>query len=353
MLAYEPPPRHMMDIFVTDAVLKRDVFSETHKGHFEGAPQRPAIRRIVTASPWWSRPLAWLLARREIAALQALHGIKGTPQLLSTDRHGLYRRWTEGTPLHLARPRDPQWYRDAFRLLRQMRRMGITHNDLAKPQNWLMAPDGSAEVIDFQLASRHARRGRAYRFMAYEDFRHLLKQMRAFAPELMTPTAQRILARRSLPSRIWRATFKPVYNAVTRGFGWSDGDGTGDRIDKEGAAIIEALRSAPGVDDVALAVFPLPKKGTGVYAFAEAPRLADPESLRDLSSADLVQAVPALPRAPDGSPRLDLLSLIAMNQMTELDARLKAEPAIAELVKPIADGRLNFSDRRISRLEKA
>jgi hypothetical protein len=100
-------------------------------------------------------------------------------------------------------------------------------------------------------------------------------------------------------------------------------------------------------------VFPLPKKGTGVYAFAEAPRLADPESLLDLSSADLVQAVPALPRAADGSPRLDLLSLIAMNQMTELDARLKAEPAIAELVKPIADGRLNFSDRRISRLEKA
>jgi len=343
----------MMEIFVTDAVLKRDVFSETHKGHFEGAPQRPAIRRIVTASPWWSRPLAWLLARREIAALKALRGVKGTPQLISTDRHGLYRRWTEGTPLHLARPRDAQWYHDAFRLLRQMRRMGITHNDLAKPQNWLMAPDGSAEVIDFQLASRHARRGRIYRFMAYEDFRHLLKQMRAFAPELMTPTAERILARRSLPSRIWRATFKPVYNAVTRGFGWSDGDGTGDRIDKEGAAIVEALKSAPGVDDVALAVFPLPKKGTGVYAFAEAPRLADPETLRDLSSADLVQAVPALPRDADGKPRLDLLSLIAMNQMTELDARLKAESAMADLVKPIADGRLNFSDRRISRLEKA
>ena len=341
-----------MQIFVTDAVLKRDVFSETHKGHFEGAPAQAIIRRIVTASPWWSRPLAWLLARREIAALTALRGVKGTPQLISTDRHGLYRRWTEGAPLHLARPSEPDWYRDAFRLLRQMRRMGITHNDLAKPQNWLMGPDGSAEVIDFQLASRHRARGMLYRLMAYEDFRHLLKQMRAFAPGLMTPTGERILARRSLPSRIWMASGKKIYNAVTRGFGWSDGDGTGDRIEREGPAILAALKSAPGVRDVALTHFPLPKKGTGIYAFAEAPTLADPQTLAGLSSADLVQPVAALPRAADGTPRADLLSLIAMNQMSELDARLAGDFSLAEIVRPIAAGRLNFSDRRISRLER-
>ena len=341
-----------MQIFVTDAVLKRDVFSETHKGHFEGAPAQAIIRRIVTASPWWSRPLAWLLARREIAALTALRGVKGTPQLISTDRHGLYRRWTEGAPLHLARPSEPAWYRDAFRLLRQMRRMGITHNDLAKPQNWLMGPDGSAEVIDFQLASRHRARGMLYRLMAYEDFRHLLKQMRAFAPGLMTPTGERILARRSLPSRIWMASGKKIYNAVTRGFGWSDGDGTGDRIEREGPAILAALKSAPGVRDVALTHFPLPKKGTGIYAFAEAPTLADPQTLAGLSSADLVQPVAALPRAADGTPRADLLSLIAMNQMSELDARLAGDSSLAEIVRPIAAGRLNFSDRRISRLER-
>jgi len=328
------------------------VFSETHKGHFEGAPAQAIIRRIVTASPWWSRPLAWLLARREIAALTALRGVKGTPQLISTDRHGLYRRWTEGAPLHLARPSEPDWYRDAFRLLRQMRRMGITHNDLAKPQNWLMGPDGSAEVIDFQLASRHRARGMLYRLMAYEDFRHLLKQMRAFAPGLMTPTGKRILARRSLPSRIWMASGKKIYNAVTRGFGWSDGDGTGDRIEREGPAILAALKSAPGVRDVALTHFPLPKKGTGIYAFAEAPTLADPQTLAGLSSADLVQPVAALPRAADGTPRADLLSLIAMNQMSELDARLAGDSSLAEIVRPIAAGRLNFSDRRISRLER-
>jgi hypothetical protein len=66
----------------------------------------------------------------------------------------------------------------------------------------------------------------------------------------------------------------------------------------------------------------------------------------------LVQPVAALPRAADGTPRADLLSLIAMNQMSELDARLAGDSSLAEIVRPIAAGRLNFSDRRISRLER-
>jgi hypothetical protein len=342
-----------MSDFVTETVLKRDVFSETHKGHLAGEPARPVIRRIVSAAPWWSRPLAWVLARREIAALRAVKGMDGTPQLISTDPDGLVRSWSEGTPLHLARPDDPAWYRDAEKLLRRLRRSGITHNDLAKPQTWLMTPDGRAAVIDFQLASRHRRRGAIYRLMAYEDFRHLLKQKRAFAPQLMTPTAKRILARRSLPSRLWMASGKKLYNLVTKGmFKWSDGEGTGDRIDREGAAIVAALKGRPGVTDVALALYPLPKKGVGIYAFAEAPD-ADPADLKShAATADLVQPVAALPRAPDARPRLDILSLIAMNQMTELDAALSGDPDLARIVRPIAAGRLNFTDRRISRMEK-
>ena len=113
--------------------------------------------------------------------------------------------------------------------------------------------------------------------MAYEDFRHLLKQQRAFAPALMTPTGRRVLARRSLPSRIWMATGKKLYNLVTRGFfRWSDGEGTHDRIEREGPAIVAGLKSVTGVSDVALAPFPLPSKGVGIYAFVET---ADPAAL--------------------------------------------------------------------------
>ncbi|MEX0343952.1 MAG: serine/threonine protein kinase [Rhizobiaceae bacterium] len=348
-----------MPEFVSDIVLKRDVFSETHKGHFAGQPDEPLIRRIVSAAPWWSRPLAWVLARREIAGLRAVAGIAGTPQLLETDKDGLVRRWSEGTPLHLARPGERDWYLDAARLLREMRRAGVTHNDLAKPQNWLMLPDGSAGVIDFQLSSRHRRRGKWYRLLAYEDLRHLVKIKAAFAPQLLTATEHRILANRSLPSRIWRATGKRIYNFITRGlFDWSDGEGTGDRIANESEAIISTLKKHPAVGEVALAVYPLPRKGTGIYAFAEMAQLLTPGDLEKHQTdhltgigADLIQPVKELPRRPTGEVRDDILSLIAMNQMTELDSLVGDDKALAEIAGSIADRRLNTTDRRISQLE--
>lgn len=344
-----------MPEFVTETVLKRDLFSETRKGHFADSPQEKVIRRDVTAAPFWSRPLGWVLARREIAALRQVKGVDGTPQLISVDKDGLYRHWSEGTPLHLARPKDPAWYSDAHRLLHAMRRRGITHNDLAKPQNWLMTPDGRAAVIDFQLASRHRRRSWLYRLMAYEDLRHLLKQKRAFAPSLLTPAQARLLARRSLPSRIWMATGKKLYNLVTRGiFHWSDGEGTQDRIDNEGPAIIEALLTHPDIRDVALATFPLPKKGVGIYAFVEAKPGTRLPTLKDLSlpvRPDHLQPVAVLPRNGDGTVRQDILQLIAMNQMTELDALVAGDQAMDKIAHAIAASRLNFSDRRIARAE--
>ncbi|MCL7996912.1 serine/threonine protein kinase [Brucella sp. 21LCYQ03] len=340
--------------FVETAVFKRDVFSETRAGYFAGDPETRIIRRVVSAAPWWSKPLAWILARREIRGLKTVRGIEGVPQLLYTDKDGLYRSWTEGTPLHLARPAQLKWYRTAHRILRDMRRMGVTHNDLAKPQNWLMTPEGEAAVIDFQLASVHRRRGGFYRLLAYEDFRHLIKQKRAFAPDLMTPTEKRILARRSLPSRIWLATGKKVYNFITRGiFSWSDGEGTGDRIDNEGPAIMAALKSDPRVKDVALALYSLPAKGVGLYAFVETAD-ADEKSLRARlkgTKLELIQPVAHLPRREDGTIRDDILRLIAMNQMTELDELLQREPEMRGLVEALASHRLNFTDRRISQLE--
>lgn len=344
--------------FIPLATLKSDVFSRTVKGHFADAPDRPVIRRIVSAAPWWSRPLAWFLARREIAALRAVSGIPGAPQLLVVDRDGLYRTWSEGAPLHLARPGDPAFFRSAFALLRALRRLGITHNDLAKPQNWLMTPDGQAAIIDFQLASVHRRRGALYRMMAYEDLRHLLKQKRAFAPALLTPTAERLLARRSMPSRLWRATGKRVYNLVTRGvFNWSDGEGTGDRIEREGEATIAALSVGSGVSAVALSVYPLAGGGVGLYAFVEAAEAVDQAALarahrRRGGSADLVQIVAKLPRDASGQVRDDLLHLVAMNRADEIEAQMRGDPALEAVMTPILASRLNLGDRRIARLEK-
>lgn len=220
--------------FQTEAVLKRDLLSEIHTGYLADRPARKVIRRVVTQTPIWTRPLARYLARREYASLKAIEGaLTGVvPTPLGVDKAGHFRGWVEGQPLDVARPSNPEWFRDALRLLRILRRNRITHNDLAKPQNWLMTPDGRAALIDFQLAWRHRRMGPLYRFMAYEDFRHLLKQMHRYAPELMTPTARRIYHRRSWPNRVWRRSGKKIYTFVTRRLlHWADREGRGIRFD--------------------------------------------------------------------------------------------------------------------------
>lgn len=347
-------PQSLPD-FVVQAVLKRDVFSETRAGHFIDAPETRIVRRIVTASPWWSRPLAWFLAKREIKGLKKVRGVVGVPQLIAVDKDGLFRSWSEGTPLHLARPNRAEFYKSAHKILRQMRRMGITHNDLAKPQNWLMTPEGEASIIDFQLASTHKRRGALYRYFAYEDFRHLIKQKNSFAPNLLTPTEKRILKNRSWPSRLWLKTGKRVYNFLTKGvFNWSDGEGTGDRIQEQGTTIRAMLKVEPRIRDIAFSLYTLPAKGVGLYVFVETDDLneKDIRALLKGQKVELLQPVKQLPRFSDGTVRDDILKLIAINEMSDLEALIEREPDIALLIKAIADHRLNFTDRRMYEFEQ-
>jgi len=333
--------------FVPETVHKRDIFSETVSGHLAGHPDDPVVLRRLDTVPWVVRPLAWALARREIRGLKAAEGIEGTPLLIRVDKTGLLRSWTKGTPLHLARPKHPEWYADARRLLRELRARGVSHNDLAKPQNWLMTPEGRAAVIDFQLASVHRRRGRLFRLAGYEDLRHLMKQKRAFAPALMTATERRIVARRSLPARIWRASGKRLYNFVTRRLmNWSDGEGTEGRLETDGAAIVENLKAHPNIREVVLTHYSLPAKGVGIYGFAETD--LDEAALRALAPArriEKLQPVPALPRRADGSVREDVLQLIATNQLDELAVIFEREPELRARVDPIIAARLNLTDR--------
>lgn len=333
--------------FVPDTVLKRDVFSETIAGHLAEDPGRKVALRKLDGVPFWARPLAWYLARKEIRGLRAVQGIEGTPDLLRVDKVGLLRSWSDGTPLQLARPVDREFYRDAKRLLRQMRRRGVTHNDIAKPQNWLRTPEGRASVIDFQLASVHRRRGQLFRTMAREDLRHLLKQKRAFAPDLLTPAERRMLAQKSLPSRVWMATAKPFYNFVTRRLmNWSDGEGTEDRIARDGPVIRDLAARSEAIRDVALCTYALPARGVGIYAFAETD--LDAEALRALipeARAELVQPVARLPRRDDGSLRSDVLQLVATNRLDDLEELLRRDRSLEALICPIVATRLNLTDR--------
>jgi RIO-like serine/threonine protein kinase len=207
--------------------LKSDLFGTVWRGAENG---RDFVLRDTVGARWWTGWLARSLCRREARALARLDGLPGTPRLLASDRRTLRREWIEGRPMQLARPRNAEYFRAARALLARLHRRGVAHNDLAKEPNWLVTPTGLPALVDFQLALVAPRRGRAFRALAREDIRHLLKHKRSYCPERLTAREQRILATPAPVSRIWMATVKPAYTFVTRRlFGWADREGAGDR----------------------------------------------------------------------------------------------------------------------------
>jgi hypothetical protein len=209
-------------------LLKKDVFGEVS---ISGEPA-PAtvVRDAGNARPG----LGWLARRllaREANALLVLGNHDGMPGLIRFAPSRLEREFIDGRPMQEAKPADVRYFRAASRLVRQMHRTGVAHNDLAKEPNFLVTPDGRPAIIDFQLATVTVRRGRLFRTLALEDIRHLLKHKRTYCPDALTARERHILANPSWPAKLWSATGKPVYLFITRRLlGWRDREGAGDRV---------------------------------------------------------------------------------------------------------------------------
>jgi RIO-like serine/threonine protein kinase len=192
-----------------------------------------SVVRDARAARPWARWLALRLMRREHRALTRLalkQGTAGIPRVLDLAPGILTRSWIEGAPMQIAKPGDAAYFRAASKLVRQLHVANVIHNDLAKETNWLVTPDGRPALVDFQLAMTLTHRGPIARALGHDDIRHLLKHKRTYLPERLTAREQRILAKPSLPSRLWMASGKRVYLFITRRiFRWRDREGAGDR----------------------------------------------------------------------------------------------------------------------------
>jgi len=335
-------------------LLKRDVFSTVERGRFVGESGTvDAVLRRLDEVPWWSFVLARHLFARERKALTLAKGLNAGPDLLWAGNRALVRGFINGVALHLAKPHgNVAYFRSAKRMMRRLHRAGITHNDLAKEQNWLVGHDGHCYVTDFQLAACFSSRSRLFRIAAYEDLRHLLKHKRTYAPEALTPKERKILARKSLFARIWLMTGKKVYRGITRGiFNFTDREGGGRRLVNDAPVLMEMIRRNPGVRDAAIVAFADRRTGVGLYAFVEAEQPALETQLQDeLTSAkgpkppEHIQIVHALPRDAGGRPRTELLQLVAMNQLDLIEPMITSDSDRAFL-KDILDSRKNLRDR--------
>lgn len=335
-------------------LLKRDVFSTVERGRFRGDNgEVDAVLRRLDQVPWWSFLLANHLFSRERRALALARDLHVGPDLLWAGRHALVRGFINGVALHLAKPvGDVAYFRSAKEALRKLHRAGICHNDLAKEQNWLRGHDGRAYLTDFQLAACFTTRSRLFRIAAYEDLRHLLKHKRTYAPEALTPKERKVLARKSLPARIWLMTGKKVYRAITRGvFNFTDREGGGRRLVNDAPVLADLIRRNPDVRDTAIVAFADRRTGVGLYAFVEGDRAALETQLRnELAAAkgpkppEHIQVVQALPRDGNGKPRTEILQLVAMNQIDLIEPMMANETDRAFLMS-ILESRKNLRDR--------
>jgi hypothetical protein len=336
-------------------VLKRDIFSTVERGHYATATgDVDAVLRRIDRVPWWTWPIAAHLFARERRVLATAGELGVAPRLLFAGKLALVRSFIDGVPLHIARPvGDLAYFHSAKTALRRLHRAGICHNDLAKEQNWLRGADGKAYLTDFQLAIAFRRRGKLFRLAAYEDLRHLLKHKRSYASAALTASERRVLARKSLPTRIWMATGKRVYRGITRGvFRFTDREGGGTRLVKDAPVIATALKQHPQIRDAAVVAFPDRRHGTGLYAFVEADDSLPERSLQALLSEtckgiaapERLQVVDALPRNAAGEIRSEILQLIAMNQV-DLIAPLLATESERNIVGRIVATRQNLRDR--------
>jgi hypothetical protein len=334
-------------------VLKRDVFSTVERGRFvTPSGDRDAVLRRLDQVPWWTQPLARHLFQRERRALAVAGPLGVGPPLLFANNQALVRGFIDGVALHVARPTgDRRYFVSAKAALRRLHRAGVTHNDLAKEQNWLRGTDGKAYVTDFQLAFVFRRRGKMFRLAAYEDLRHLLKHKRTYVPEALTASERRILARKSWPTRIWMATGKRVYRLITRGvFGFTDREGGGPRLVHDAPIITAALKRDPRVRDAAVVAFPERRAGTGLYAFVETAGSLSERQVEEMLAAcgvrppERLQLVEAMPRRPSGEVRSEILQLVAMNQVDLIDPLLSG-PDERDVMARIIAGRQNFRDR--------
>ena len=351
-------PNEIEGRWTSGVVLKRDLFSTVERGRF-GTPSGDveAVLRRIDEVPWWSFGLARHLFGRERRALARIGDLGIAPPLLLGGRRALVRGWIDGLPLHIAKPHGEEGYfRSAKAVLRKLHRAGICHNDLAKEQNWLRGTDGRAYLTDFQLAALFPRRTWLFRIAAYEDLRHLLKHKRRYAPAALTAAERRVLAKKSLPTRIWMATGKKVYYWITRDvLRFTDREGGGPRLVYDAPRITARLKAHPQVRESVVVAFPDRRAGTGLYAFVEgAPGLTE-HSLREFMTAEAaskqalkppehLQVIDELPRNASGEVRNEILQLVAMNQVDLIEGLIASDEERSLVARIVADRR-NLRDR--------
>ncbi len=187
--------------FHLEQLFKRDFYAATGLYRIDavtfGIPTQIVLKIYHTESLGLI-PLAWLGRRqckREVFYYRAIEGIPGLSRFLGRfGDSGYVREYVPGCHLREYRKQHQPgtaFYAVLREMLGRIHARGLSHNDLSKPENILVRPDGSPTIIDFQIASRFAYRlpilkqlGNSFlRYLQSLDRYHLDKHHRRGRPQ--------------------------------------------------------------------------------------------------------------------------------------------------------------------------
>jgi hypothetical protein len=146
-------------------ILKRDfyaavgIYSPTDCSGAGGPSSDSILYKVYHADDFGPIALGWLgrfLCRREIHFLRRLADVPGVPKLRQqVSPTGFVREFVPGCNLReYARNHTPdeRFFPELKEILKQVHDLGISHNDLSKPENVLVTLEGRPVLIDFQIA---------------------------------------------------------------------------------------------------------------------------------------------------------------------------------------------------------
>jgi serine/threonine protein kinase len=224
------------------ALLKRDFYAVTgvydRLDDRDDGPPRRVLLKVYHTDPLGLLPLGALgrwLCRRESCRLRQVAGVAGVPQLLALHgESGLVREYVPGCNLRqYARSGglvDEAFFPRLRAILDDVHARGLSHNDLSKPENVLVTPDGRPALIDFQISTGVADRGGPVvrgltrRFVAYMqsvDHYHLTKLHTYRRPFDFTDEERAAVKRKGalLTAHGWvRRPYRKVRHAVLQRF---------------------------------------------------------------------------------------------------------------------------------------
>lgn len=209
-------------------LLKRDFYAAVglYERLLEADLPRQVLLKVYHTESLWGLPLGWLgrwLCRREARCYETLTGLAGVPRYLgSHGEAGLIREYVPGCNLReyraVRRP-DARFYPELLHILDGVHARGMAHNDLNKPENILVTPDGRPVLIDFQIALGPYRwMGPLFRpllhYLQWADRYHLMKHYTHDRPEEFTPEQIRKVRDKGILLRMHGMLLRKPYRAV-------------------------------------------------------------------------------------------------------------------------------------------